>query len=182
MLNLNKHKKLNVKLNQHSSLRTAYMCMCIIVYQKAQNSSDYLPPYPPDNRYFPDVVCWRTGKNISVHSISCRTRASHEHLHCGIRADPRPSVYEIGLSFSTELERAAKTSPKTTFQRQLKAKQPRPVLEQTISRWPGYCRLHFHVHGCTSMYISPAGISTCSAREHWRQLRLTQTSLRFFLV
>jgi len=153
--------------------------MCIIVYEKAQNSSDNLPSYPPDNRYFPDVVCWRTGKNISVHSISCRTRASHEHLHCGIRADPRPSVYEIGLSFSTELERAAKTSPKTTFQRQLKAKQPRPVLEHTISRPSPGGRV---TADSISMYISPAGISTCSAREHWRQLRLTQTSLCFFLV
>jgi len=32
MLNLNKHTKMNLNLNQHANLRSVHICLCIIVH------------------------------------------------------------------------------------------------------------------------------------------------------
>jgi len=76
MLNLNKHtQKLNVDLNQHSSLITAHMCARIIVHNcrtqhsTEQNSSDYFPSYPPDSHHSADDVYWRAGGNTVLMAI-----------------------------------------------------------------------------------------------------------------
>jgi len=50
------HKKLNLNLNQHSSLRTAHVRVCVslrmtVMHNKAHNSSDNFPSYPPDNHH-----------------------------------------------------------------------------------------------------------------------------------
>ena len=51
-------KKLNLNLNQSSSLRTPHinLCVCIslcttVVHNTAQNSSDNVPSYYPDNHH-----------------------------------------------------------------------------------------------------------------------------------
>jgi len=54
-------KKLKLNLNQHSSLRTAHVCVCIslcttVTHNAAQNSSDNLHSYPPQNHHCSDAV------------------------------------------------------------------------------------------------------------------------------
>ena len=68
MLNLNKCTKINLNLNQHSSLRTVHLCVCAYhcaqLSYTVQNSSD--PSHPPDNHHSSDDVYWR-GRGCSYH-------------------------------------------------------------------------------------------------------------------
>ena len=51
MLDLNKPQKQTLNLNQHSSLRTVHVLVCIIVHRSTRNSFDNCPSYPTDNHH-----------------------------------------------------------------------------------------------------------------------------------
>ena len=72
MLNVNKWTKTKCKPKQHSSLRTAHVCVCIslcttVVHNTTQNSSHNCPSYPPDNHHSLDDVYCRAGGTLMAH-------------------------------------------------------------------------------------------------------------------
>ena len=74
MLNINT-QKLNQHLNQHSSIRTAHVCVCLslcttVVHNTARNSSDNFPSYPPDNYRSSNNVYWGKGEWRIVYTLS----------------------------------------------------------------------------------------------------------------
>jgi len=57
--------KYKENLNQQLTLRTVHVFLSLcttVVHYTAQNSSDYLLCYPPDNHHCSDVVYWREGR------------------------------------------------------------------------------------------------------------------------
>jgi len=65
---LNKQKNIQkANLNQQLTIRTAYKCVHITAHiNTAQNSSDNLPPYPPDNHHGSDTAYCRGEANITA--------------------------------------------------------------------------------------------------------------------
>jgi len=64
ILNLNKHTKTKTNLNQHSSLRTAHICVRITVHKcYIQQITEQFLSYPPDNHHNSDDVYWTGGSS-----------------------------------------------------------------------------------------------------------------------
>jgi len=61
------HKMLNPSLNQHSSLRTAHVCvsLCTVVHITAWSSSDNFPSYLSDNHHSSDDAYWMGGGQMT---------------------------------------------------------------------------------------------------------------------
>jgi len=71
MLNLSKKVNLNLKrtLNLKNCSRVCISLCTTVVHNTTQNSSDYLPSYPPDNRRSSDDVYWKGGGVKQVYLI-----------------------------------------------------------------------------------------------------------------
>jgi len=67
-----KNTKRKLKLNRHSTIKTAHACVCVggvslcptVTHNTAQHSSDNLRSYPPDKHVFQEWI-WNTISNLA---------------------------------------------------------------------------------------------------------------------
>jgi len=70
-------QKLNLNLNQQSTVRDAHVCISFTVhnYSTQYNNTDNFPSYPPDSYCCSNVVYWRGG--AAYGSAQCFTYDDH---------------------------------------------------------------------------------------------------------